>query len=414
MIKIKLPKDVKKVIKILEKNNYQAYVVGGAVRDSILKRPVHDWDIATNAKPETVMEIFKDYKVIETGLKHGTVTVVFKSMSIEITTYRIDGNYSDNRRPDNVTFINNLAEDLSRRDFTINSMAYNPRTGLIDYFNGLIHLENKLIYCVGNGEDRFNEDSLRILRAIRLANQLDFDLDHFNVIKAAEKTKENLKNVSVERKRAELDKILSTGHFIKYSKFLTEMCPDIFTKTPLRFDSIPNLLLNVFNTGNITQNLTILIIYDILNLSSLEYLKYDNKTLKDVCDTLNVYKIIKEHWYKFVSTPEKNNHFIKEELLSKFDLDIVNMAVQIVLAENLLQINIADNITTGITDIMKNNEPFLISDLAINGNDLMKLGFKGVMIRKILEHSQAFIWDNPKSNKKEILLERAKKVLGKD
>ena len=145
---------------------------GGAVRDSILNRPVHDWDICTSATPSEMLEIFKDKKIIETGLQHGTVTVVVDGEPYEITTYRIDGIYSDNRRPDTVTLTDKLVEDLRRRDFTINAMAYNDEEGLIDPFNGMEDIKYKKISCVGRAEDRFGEDALRILRAIRFAAQL--------------------------------------------------------------------------------------------------------------------------------------------------------------------------------------------------------------------------------------------------
>lgn len=181
-MKIKLPKEIKHLLKELNRYDYSAYVVGGAIRNQLLGLPVKDYDIATSATPDKVQEIFENKKmyVIPTGLQHGTVTVVAGKYNVEITTYRKDGEYSDNRRPDNVEFTTSLKEDLSRRDFTINALAYNPyvKCGIIDYFNGMKDLKKKKISCVGSAEERFYEDALRMARAIRFANQLNFDIDY--------------------------------------------------------------------------------------------------------------------------------------------------------------------------------------------------------------------------------------------
>lgn len=173
-MKINIPSDANELIHTLQNHGNSAYVVGGCVRDSIIGRQIHDWDICTSATPDEMLEIFKDKKVIETGLKHGTITVVVKGESYELTTFRIDGKYSDSRRPDSVIFTSSLIEDLKRRDFTINAMAYNDDEGLIDPFGGLEDIEYKKIQCVGSAKDRFGEDALRILRAIRFASQLEF------------------------------------------------------------------------------------------------------------------------------------------------------------------------------------------------------------------------------------------------
>lgn len=165
-MRIKLTEDVQYILNKLKENNYEAFVVGGCVRDSILKRPLKDWDITTNALPNQIMKLFEH--TIPTGIKHGTVTVVINEKYFEVTTYRLDGNYTDNRHPDEVIFTSSLQEDLSRRDFTINSLAYNEEHGLIDIFNGVCDLKNKLIKCVGDPDKRFNEDALRMLREFDL------------------------------------------------------------------------------------------------------------------------------------------------------------------------------------------------------------------------------------------------------
>lgn len=207
--KIDIPDSVKLIIDILEKNGYEAFAVGGCVRDTILNRQPQDWDITTSALPEQVKKLFN--RTLDTGIQHGTVTVMIQHVGYEVTTYRIDGEYSDSRHPESVEFTSNLIEDLKRRDFTINAMAYNEREGLVDAFDGIKDIENKIIRCVGVAEERFDEDALRILRAVRFSAQLGFDID--------EKTKEaiknlapTLKNISAERIRVELEKLIISNH----------------------------------------------------------------------------------------------------------------------------------------------------------------------------------------------------------
>ena len=210
--RIKIPDNANTIINTLQNNGYSAYVVGGCVRDSLMGRIPHDWDICTSATPEQMLEIFKDFRVIETGLKHGTVTIVIDGEQYECTTYRIDGKYSDNRRPDNVTFTNNLVEDLKRRDFTINAMAYNDIEGLIDPFGGTEDINENTIRCVGSAKDRFGEDALRILRAIRFASQLDFTIE-LNTDWQIHQQYKSLKNISVERINSEFCKIVNSNNF---------------------------------------------------------------------------------------------------------------------------------------------------------------------------------------------------------
>ena len=208
-IRISLPEKVTYIIQELERRGYEAYAVGGCVRDSVLGRAPQDWDITTSARPEQVKEIFRH--TIDTGIAHGTVTVMVEHEGFEVTTYRIDGEYEDARHPKEVLFTPLLREDLRRRDFTINAMAYNETAGLVDEFNGLLDLKAGVIRCVGRPQERFSEDALRMLRAIRFAAQLDFGIE--------EETKAaicalagNLKKVSAERIQAELVKLLVSGH----------------------------------------------------------------------------------------------------------------------------------------------------------------------------------------------------------
>ena len=210
--RIKIPDNANTIINTLQNNGHSAYVVGGCVRDSLMGRIPHDWDICTSATPEQMLEIFKDFRIIETGLKHGTVTIVIDGEQYECTTYRIDGKYSDNRRPDNVTFTNDLVEDLKRRDFTINAMAYNDIEGLIDPFGGKEDINENTIQCVGSAKDRFGEDALRILRAIRFASQLDFTIE-LNTDWQIHQQYKSLENISVERINSEFCKIVNSDNF---------------------------------------------------------------------------------------------------------------------------------------------------------------------------------------------------------
>lgn len=187
-------------------------MVGGCVRDSVLGRKPHDYDICTSATPDEILKVFPNEEIIPTGLQHGTVTILINKEPFEVTTYRIDGDYSDNRRPDNVTFTKNLVEDLRRRDFTINAMAYNPRIGLIDPFNGLEDIKEEKIRCVGSAKDRFGEDTLRILRAIRFAPQFGFVIEPDTDWEIHQQHKK-LENISVERINSEFCKIVSSDSF---------------------------------------------------------------------------------------------------------------------------------------------------------------------------------------------------------
>lgn len=228
MIKIPLPEDVLLILHILEKNGFEAWTVGGCVRDSLLGKTPKDWDITTNAIPEQVKICFQNYPILETGLKHGTVTILIQKKPYEITTYRIDGAYLNHRKPEQVYYTPNLKEDLSRRDFTINAMAYHPQNGLVDYFGGACDLSRQIIRCVGNPEKRFEEDALRILRALRFCAVLGFSFDR-DTEHALIKKRELLRWVAPERKRNELLSLLC-GDFTfdvitRFPSVLEELIP---------------------------------------------------------------------------------------------------------------------------------------------------------------------------------------------
>lgn len=223
-----MPKNVDTAINLLQSAGFEAYAVGGCVRDSLLGKTPNDWDITTSAKPEDMKSVFADFHCIDTGIKHGTVTVVIDGNPLEITTFRLDGEYEDNRHPKSVTFTSDLGADLGRRDFTVNAMAYSKKTGTVDLFGGQNDLKNKIIRCVGDPDRRFNEDALRILRALRFASALDFEIEE----KTAQSLLKNcalLGNISEERIAKELLKLVC-GKGAK--RILTDFAPVLFEILP--------------------------------------------------------------------------------------------------------------------------------------------------------------------------------------
>lgn len=208
-MQIRIPRQAEQIINKLNEHGYEAYVVGGCVRDTLLGREPGDWDITTSARSEQVKKLFR--RTIDTGIQHGTVTIMMDRTGYEVTTYRIDGEYEDGRHPKQVEFTSDLMEDLRRRDFTINAMAYSPKTGIVDAFGGMEDLKRGVIRCVGDATERFTEDALRILRAIRFSAQLDFAIED-KTRKAITVIAPNLEKVSRERVQAELTKLLCSGH----------------------------------------------------------------------------------------------------------------------------------------------------------------------------------------------------------
>ncbi|MCR5624809.1 MAG: CCA tRNA nucleotidyltransferase [Lachnospiraceae bacterium] len=245
--RIKMPDDVISIIKTLNKAGFEAYAVGGCVRDCLLKREVNDWDITTIAEPYEVKRLFK--RTIDTGLQHGTVTVLLNGSGYEVTTYRVDGEYTDGRHPKEVTFTKSLTEDLKRRDFTINAMAYNDETGIIDEFDGISDLENKVIRCVGNPDERFTEDYLRIMRAVRFSAQLGFEIEE-KTLAAIKNHTEGLKNVSWERIRVELTKLITSDNADRINVlYETGILDIILPELTACFTCEQNTRHHIFNVG---------------------------------------------------------------------------------------------------------------------------------------------------------------------
>lgn len=416
---INIPKNIEKCIRKLRDGGYEAYIVGGCVRDSIIGRFPNDWDICTSALPQDIKKVFHDYKTIDVGIEHGTVGVVIGQDTVEITTYRVDGEYLDNRRPESVTFTSSLKEDLSRRDFTINAMAYSNETGIVDYFQGEKDAKDKIIRCVGNPQIRFEEDGLRIMRALRFSAQLNYSIEA-DTMKAIYKTKELLKNISVERIAVELNKILLSKELKNTIGLLFELdIPPIIIKfmhnCSLKVDKLHNF---TENCGQIIEScpqdliirMTMFINclingYDLADNASdnlqdeksevgekiLKSLKYDNFTIKSVSTLLKYYdEVIKV-----------NKVWVKQ-MLNRIDVDLFIKLLEI--KKYSVEENSVGRVLEVLDDILEKKECFKLKDLKINGKDLIDLGVKdGRVIGEILRMFLHMVIENPELNHTEKL-----------
>lgn len=394
MFNINIPTKVETIIECLELNGYEAYIVGGCVRDSLLGKIPNDWDITTNATPNEIINIFE--KTIPTGIKHGTVTVLVDNIPFEVTTYRIDGEYSDGRHPDSVKFTESINKDLSRRDFTINAMAYNPKKGVVDIFDGCKDLNKKLIRCVGNPSIRFEEDALRMLRAIRFSAQLNFTIEETTINSIKEKSP-LIKEVSIERIQSEINKILlfdsSKLYLLKKVRLLEYIIPEIC-------DDLSEIL--IF-TNNIESNLhlKLTMLFRNMSLDSTHYvlrrLRYDNKTINRVL-ILSKYRD-----YNI----ELDRISIKRILNKLGDLTLFEDLIKLKMANlsnkdpeilNLLNIQKRANI------IIQQKECFMIKDLALNGKDLISIGVnRGREIGETLDKLMEIVIEKPELNNKDEL-----------
>lgn len=397
-ILINIPKEVETALSILNDNNFEAYIVGGCVRDSLLGMIPHDWDITTSAKPEEIINCFKNYKTINTGLKHGTVTVLINHSPIEVTTYRIDGEYSDNRRPDNVFFTEKLEDDLKRRDFTINALAYNEN-GIVDLFGGIEDLNNKLIRCVGKPDERFNEDGLRVLRAMRFASVLDFKIDEQTSI-SIHKNKELLNNISKERINVELIKLIDGENFLNilktYRDVVEVFMPEISNYSNIEWE---HALKSICFADNRIVKLALLLLYTNKTEFVLKNLKFDNITVKTA-------ELLNKNNNEMITTDKIR---LKKQL-NKYGYDNLNLLLNLksstALADNFVsEVIIIKNSKKIIDEIIENKEVFNIKDLAVNGDDLMKEGFKkGKEIGLILNDILNLVIEEKLENDKNVLL----------
>ena len=393
---ITLPTKVKQIISRLEKADFEAYAVGGCVRDSILGRSPEDWDITTSAKPEEVKKLFST--TIDTGLQHGTVTVVIEKEGFEVTTFRLDGDYTDGRHPDRVAFTSSLTEDLRRRDFTINAMAYSEKRGLIDEFDGERDLEDGIIRAVGDACERFSEDALRMLRAIRFAGQLNFKIadETFDAIK---ELSPNIAKVSVERIAKELEKLLLSGN-PEYIALVYE--------TGI-FSVIAPEVAMLFENGEISASIKALSrasfpekkeLYQIRLAIFLEGLGADKaanlfKRLKLDNDTINTVKKLLGLSLREV----ENNETDMRRTVKEAGHKMMPLLLEMRRAKGL-----KDNKEMYQT-VIDNGYCTSISELNINGKDLMDAGIpKGALIGSTLERLLELVIEKPELNTRESLL----------
>lgn len=371
---MKLPVFIQKIIEEITLAGFEAFVVGGCIRDLLLKKTPCDWDIASSATPSDIIKIFSEHRTIPTGIKHGTVTVLSENGPVEITTYRIDGEYHDFRRPVEVTFSGNISDDLSRRDFTVNAMAYNPQIGFIDLFDGHRDLANKTIRCVGQAEVRFREDALRIMRALRFAAVLGFDIEA-STSSACFECRHLLENIAKERIAAELSKLIMADNpfdiLVKYSSIFADIFDFDIKKNANRWEANAKALCRA--EKNLPLRLSLLLDgFD--HYKILKALKFDNKTLSAV-KTINKYIDV-----DFFARPS----FIKEILsqIGTDDFELVMKSKYAKFPQNFSKLNLISQV---FEQIILENQCFSIKQLAINGNDLKNLGANGREIGRLLK-----------------------------
>lgn len=449
---VQIPEKVEQILSILMKNGYEAYAVGGCVRDSILGRKPEDWDITTSAKPEQVKALF--HHTIDTGIQHGTVTVMLEKEGFEVTTYRIDGEYEDSRHPKTIEYTSNLKEDLRRRDFTINAMAYNSKDGLVDIFGGIEDLNQGIIRCVGDGRERFSEDALRILRAVRFAGQLGFFIEE-NTKEAIVEMAPTLKNISAERIRTELDKLLTAKNpqLLKLAS-TTGICKVVLPEFDRMLKQEQNNPHHIYNVGDHCIKAVM-----VLNEEYKNSPEYDKKLHSILAWTMLLHDAGKPDCYSvdekgighFFGHGEKSVEIAKRVLKRlKFDNYTIDTALRLIkwhdyeFGKSMSSMRKAANkIGTDIMELLfivqrldilaqnpKTHEKKLakleetkslyreicashqcltLKELAVSGRDLMEAGFeKGKQLGEILEFLLGEVLEEPSLNEKETLLKLAK------
>ncbi len=364
----KIPSNINFVIETLIENGHKAYLVGGCVRDMLMGKNPTDFDITTSAFPEEVIALFE--KTVPTGIKHGTVTVIVDSVPIEVTTFRTENGYSDSRHPDGVNFVRNLSQDLCRRDFTINAIAYNQNEGLIDLYGGISDIHNKILRTVGDAKTRFTEDALRILRLFRFASTLGFSIEQ-NTLNASLECADLLENVSCERIFTELKKTVMGDNFKVFEALISSKSLSFlnFTKTP-DFEKINN------------QKDPLIRLYLSISTDTLMLLRPSNKERDFFCKFDSLLKL-----------PTPKTECDIKEMLNTCDSDILKAFFEY----KGFDISLIDK-------VICSGEPYKISHLKIDGKTLLELGFKGEKIGEILEHLRKTVIKNPQKNTKENLL----------
>ncbi|MBR5319065.1 MAG: HD domain-containing protein [Peptococcaceae bacterium] len=440
-MKMHIPRQCKEILGRFADYHLQAYLVGGCVRDSLLGKEPKDWDICTEALPEQVLEIFKDCKVILTGLQHGTVTVMLGGMPVEITTYRIDGAYEDNRHPKEVFFTSELQEDLSRRDFTINALAYHPDEGVIDYFDGLGDLERGIIRCVGDAASRYQEDGLRIMRAIRFACVLNFQFEA-ETENAIRKYSYLLRNIARERIQVEFDKILTSSwadygletlaRLDCFPYFLPELCHtwqfaqnggqhqyDVFTHSLKAVALVPPTV--VLRLTMLLHDIAKPFVWkqqeekDLFDGHSemgaqlagriLERLRYDKKTIAQV------QQLIGQHERLL-----KVDEICLRQAAADLGFDGVRNLIAVKRADvrahsdamAQMVLEPFDQMEALLDRIEQRGDCCSLKQLAVSGRDLTALGYKGRQIGNLLNQLLQLVLENPACNNREYLLNQVK------
>ena len=436
---IQLPSNVHNIIETLENAGYEAYAVGGCVRDSLLGREPDDWDITTSALPAQVKELFR--RTIDTGIQHGTVTVMVGSEGYEVTTYRVDGEYADGRHPNQVTFTRSLTEDLKRRDFTINAMAYSASRGIVDLFHGQEDLQKGIIRCVGDAKERFSEDALRMMRAVRFSAQLSFTIDE-DTKAAISLLHENLRKVSAERIQVELVKTLVSSHpeYMKLmyetklsSVFLPEfdICMETQQNNPHHMYSVGEHILETMKHIRADKVLRMsMLLHDIgkpqmkttdaqgidhfhghqelsakMATNILKRLKFDNDTL------YMVEKFVRYHDRDI----EPGRKYLRRAM-SKLGTDVFPRLFEIKEADVAGQSNYRreeklsriQELRTLYAEVIERKECVSLKELAVTGADLIALGISpGKQLGEILNYLLLQVVDSPEKNQKEQLLRMA-------
>ena len=399
---IRVPADAEQIIEKLNEHGFEAYVVGGCVRDSLLGKEPEDWDITTSARPGEVKSIFS--RTIDTGIQHGTVTVMLNRQGYEVTTYRVDGEYEDGRHPKSVDFTTSLLEDLKRRDFTINAMAYNSREGLVDAFGGIEDLENRVIRCVGSAVNRFTEDALRILRAVRFSAQLDFRIED-ETYEAISIIAPNLEKVSKERIATELTKLLLSSHPEKMKR--------VSDTGASRYVSEPFCRAAALNKDELRP---------LGLLPAVKYMRWAGllrreqgetaaailRDLKMDCDTMDKVKILVSRWRIPISAEKP----AIRRVMNQIPPDLLDslLCFQEVFAAELGEgyRETLKAVKTLAEEIRRDGDPVNLKELAVDGRDLMAAGMKpGPALGKTLNALMEQVLEQPECNTREYLLNAA-------
>lgn len=436
---MKISEDAEKLINILSDNGCKAYAVGGCVRDYLLGKPEKDIDITTSAKPETVEEILKqnNIRVVETGLQHGTVTAVLNGVPYEITTFRRDGEYKDNRRPESVSFVDDVKEDLSRRDFTINAMAYNHKEGIVDLFGGKKDIDNKVIRAVGNADLRFKEDALRIMRALRFSATLCFDIEE-STKKAIFDNMYLLDNIAKERIFTELKKLLAGDNALQVLDAYKEVIGVVIPELKPAFDCVQNNPWHIYNVYDHIIHavdaapkdeiirLTMLL-HDIGKPSvkttdekGIDHFKFHAPVGADIAKkVLKRFKVSNEVYDK-VTTLIRYHQCVEnvddirvKRWLAKIGADYTKVLFKVRISDLYAhnpdkigyELKKLNELLIELDEIVAAGEAFKISDLEVNGNDLIALGYKGKEIGEKLNEILMLVVDDRLNNMKEDIVD---------